>query len=118
VPDALRTVHATLRDPRVPARAKAEAAALLAVGLGPWDALPVIGELGLVSMTALALRRLVAGAGEEVVREHWTGTEQGLRVFLALARTGPAPLRLALRLAMSRRGTGPTGSTDVTPKDT
>ena len=103
VPAALRALHATVRDPRVPSRVKVEAASLLALGVGPWDALPVIGQLGLVAMSALAIRRLVSGAGEEVLREHWSGSDRGLRVFLALARSWGSPGRFALRLALSRR---------------
>jgi hypothetical protein len=98
LPDAGRLVVGLVRDPRVPPRAKVEAAGLIALGLGPWDAVPVLGEMSAVAMTTMALRRLVRLAGEDVVREHWQGSDAGLNVLLALVASGLRPTRAAMRL--------------------
>ena len=105
LPDTFRMFAGAVRDPRVPAWSKLQAAALLAVGLGPWDLIPVLGELELVAMAELALGRLVKGAGEDVMREHWPGSDEGFRVVMTLVDVGLRPRRVAWRLL--RRLGGP-----------
>jgi uncharacterized membrane protein YkvA (DUF1232 family) len=92
-----------LRDPRVPRRAKVTAGALIAVGLSPIDAIPLLGQTELVAAIALAARQLLRHTDEAVLREHWTGTEQGFRAVLWLADTGLRPSRMVLRLLSGRR---------------
>jgi uncharacterized membrane protein YkvA (DUF1232 family) len=98
LPDTFRMFLGVVRDPRVPMSSKAQAAGLLALGLGPWDLLPVVGELELVAMAGLAASRLAKGAGEDVLREHWAGSDEGFRVVMALVDAGLRPRRLAWRV--------------------
>jgi uncharacterized membrane protein YkvA (DUF1232 family) len=49
------------------------------------DFIPVAGQLDDVLIVAWVLRRLVRGAGAEIVRKHWRGPEQSLRLILRLA---------------------------------
>lgn len=82
--DVGRLIADLLRDPRVPAGSKA------LVGAGAVGALlralrrrRLVGavELGVLAM---AVRRLIADAGYELVQEHWRGTDAGFAWVLAL----------------------------------
>ncbi len=103
LPAIARMFAGVLRDPRVPRRAKVTAGALIAVGLSPIDAIPLLGQTELVAAIALAARQLLRHSDEAVLREHWTGTEQGFRAVLWLADTGLRPSRMVLRLLSGRR---------------
>jgi uncharacterized membrane protein YkvA (DUF1232 family) len=73
----------------VSGRHKALLVALLAYLAMPFDLvpdfIPVAGQLDDVLIVAWVLRRLVRSAGAEIVREHWQGPEQSLRLILRLA---------------------------------
>ena len=43
------------------------------------------GQLDDAILVALALRSLVRAAGAQIVREHWPGPDEALRVLLRLA---------------------------------
>jgi uncharacterized membrane protein YkvA (DUF1232 family) len=89
IPDCVLLVRGLLRDARVARRHKVLLVALLAYLAMPFDLvpdfIPVAGQLDDVLIVGWVLRRLVRGAGAEVVREHWHGPEQSLRLFLRLA---------------------------------
>lgn len=102
LPDVARMFAGVIRDPRVPAVAKVQAGALLALGLSPIDAIPVVGQVELVAMIALAARQLVKHAGEDVLHEHWSGPEDGFRVVMLLVDAGLRPRKLLLRLLRSK----------------
>jgi uncharacterized membrane protein YkvA (DUF1232 family) len=87
-----------VRDPRVPRIAKVQAGALVAIGLSPIDAIPVLGQTELVAAIALAARQLLKHSDEAVLRDHWTGTDRQFRTLLWLADTGLHPGRMAMRL--------------------
>lgn len=103
-PDVLRLLSGVARDPRVPRRAKTIAASFVALGLSPVDAVPVLGAVGLVVTVSLAVRALLEHAGEEVLEEHWHGSDEGLRLVRALAAAGPRPRRVAWHLIRRRHG--------------
>jgi len=89
VKDCLVLVRRLLRDPRVPRWRKLSLGLLVAylacpVDLIP-DFLPVIGQLDDALIAGWILRGLVRGAGPELLREHWPGEEDGLRLVLRLA---------------------------------
>ena len=90
VPDCVVLVRRLLGDPRVPRGAKAALGVLVVYLASPIDLVPdfvpVAGQLDDAILLALVLRRVLRGAGEEVVREHWPGPERSLRVVLALAQ--------------------------------
>ena len=49
------------------------------------DFIPVIGLLDDAIVVALALRSVLRAGGPELVRRHWPGPEESLRVVLRLA---------------------------------
>ena len=92
VPDCLVLFKRLLGDPRVPRRRKLVLGALavylaLPIDVVP-DFIPVAGQLDDAILVALVLRSLVRGAGSAVVREHWPGPEESLRIVLRLAGAG------------------------------
>lgn len=97
VPDAVVMLRGVLEDERVPRAAKLQTAALLAYIVSPIDVVPdfvpVLGQLDDGALAALAVRRLLAAAGEPVVREHWRGSERGLQMLLGLANALSVPSR-------------------------
>ena len=76
-------------DPRVPRREKILAGAAAAYLVLPLDLvpdfLPLVGQADDWWVALAALRRLVAGAGYEVVYDLWRGTDEGLAVVLSVA---------------------------------
>jgi uncharacterized membrane protein YkvA (DUF1232 family) len=89
IPDCLVLFKRLLADPRVPWPRKAALAATVAYLAMPFDLvpdfIPLAGQLDDALIVALALRGLLRGAGESVVREHWPGPEHSLRVICDLA---------------------------------
>jgi uncharacterized membrane protein YkvA (DUF1232 family) len=89
IPDCVVLCGRLLRDPRVPRRKKALLVALAGYLALPFDLvpdfIPVAGQLDDVVIVALALRSLVRGGGESIVREHWPGPENSLAIVLRLA---------------------------------
>ena len=89
VPDCVVLFGRLLRDPRVSRPRKAWlwlVAAYLALpfDLVP-DFIPVAGQLDDAIVVALALRAVLGGAGEALVREHWPGPRSSLELILRLA---------------------------------
>jgi uncharacterized membrane protein YkvA (DUF1232 family) len=89
IPDCVVLVKRLIGDPRVPRRRKLGLGLLVAylampIDLVP-DFIPVAGQLDDAIIVALVLRWLVRGAGAAIVREHWPGPEESLRVVLRLA---------------------------------
>jgi uncharacterized membrane protein YkvA (DUF1232 family) len=78
-----------VRDPRVPRRRKALLVALAVYLSSPIDLipdfLPIAGQLDDALLAGLALRAVLRGGGEELVREHWPGPQSSLEVVLRLA---------------------------------
>ena len=95
IPDCLLLVRGLLGDSRVRHRHKALLVALLAYLAMPFDLvpdfIPVAGQLDDVLIVAWVLRRLARGAGPEIIREHWRGPDQSLRLILRLAGVREAP---------------------------
>jgi uncharacterized membrane protein YkvA (DUF1232 family) len=89
LPDCLLLVRGLLRDRRVPRRHKVLLAALLGYLALPFDLvpdfIPVAGQLDDLLVVVWVVRRLLRGAGPEIVREHWRGPEQSLQLILRLA---------------------------------
>jgi uncharacterized membrane protein YkvA (DUF1232 family) len=91
IPDCVVLFKRLLGDRRVPRRAKVAVLLMLAYLAMPFDLvpdfIPVAGQLDdavLVGLTAGYVSRLT---GRELVTELWPGSDLGLRVILALART-------------------------------
>ena len=95
LPDVVSLLRDVAKDTRVPRRVKVEAFLAAAYLVLPIDVipdfLPGIGQLDDLAVLAWALRRLLLGAGEGVLREHWRGTPRGLEILLQVAATGLRP---------------------------
>jgi uncharacterized membrane protein YkvA (DUF1232 family) len=76
-------------DPRVPRGDKIVAALAAAYLVTPVDLIPdwipVAGQLDDLAMLVMAFRRLLNGAGYDVIYETWRGTDEGLALVLTLA---------------------------------
>ena len=89
IPDCVVLVSRLLADERVPRRRKLLLVALVAYLAMPFDLvpdfIPVAGQLDDVLVVAFVLRRFLRSGGEPLVREHWPGPEQSLRLVLRVA---------------------------------
>jgi uncharacterized membrane protein YkvA (DUF1232 family) len=89
LPDLGRLLRDLARDPRTPRRAKIIAAGAAGYVASPFDLLPDVvpgvGGLDDLLLVSWAIRRLVAIAGYDLVRELWTGTDGGFAVLIVLA---------------------------------
>ncbi len=108
LPNLVKLVTRLVRDPRVPRRHRMLALGALAYVVSPIDlipdAVPLLGPLDDVLVVALALRRLIHGAGPEIVDEHWDGGDSALEtvdtVIDWVVGLAPPPLQRAMdRLA-------------------
>jgi len=108
LPDVGRLFRDVARDDRVPRRVKVEVGLAAGYLVMPFDVIPDfipgIGQLDDVAIIAWAMRRLLLGAGESVLREHWQGSDRGLEVLLQLASAGFSPRRLAAALTLGMAG--------------
>jgi uncharacterized membrane protein YkvA (DUF1232 family) len=113
VPDAAAMLRGVLTDPRVPQSAKVEAGAALAYLVSPVNRMtswvPMVGKVDDVAVLAFALRRLLVGAGEPVLRDHWRGHPRGLEVLLGLTTALASPKGFLRRSAMVRALLGAAG---------
>ncbi len=121
LPDVVRLFRDVARDERVPRRVKVEVGLAAGYLLMPIDVipdfLPGIGQLDDVAVIGWAVRRLLLGAGEGILREHWHGSDRGLEVLLQIASAGFNPRRLLAGLALGglagRSGPGQSGPSVV-----
>ena len=104
VPRLGRLLWRLMRDPRVPARAKATLVILGAYLVSPIDLIPDVlpgGQLDDLVIAAFALDSILNRVPEHIVREHWDGDEDVLdvvREILDIA-TVFVPARLKKRFA-------------------
>jgi len=110
VPDVARLFRDVSKDPRVPKRVKYEVAAAGAYLLMPFDLIPDfipgLGQLDDIAIIGWAVRRLLMGAGEAVLREHWRGNDRGFEVLMQAAAAGLRPKKLFAALAFGAATTG------------
>jgi uncharacterized membrane protein YkvA (DUF1232 family) len=82
-------VSRLMRDSRVPRRRKLLLGALLGYLALPFDLIPdfipVAGQLDDVLLVALVLRLFLRSGDDALIREHWPGPEQSLRLVLRAA---------------------------------
>jgi uncharacterized membrane protein YkvA (DUF1232 family) len=92
IPDLLVLFKRLLGDRRVPRRSKVVVALTLAYLALPLDLvpdfIPVAGQLDDAIVVGLVLRYVLRRAGPEIVREHWPGGPEGLKLVLQLAGYG------------------------------
>jgi uncharacterized membrane protein YkvA (DUF1232 family) len=110
IPDVAVLFRDVAKDPRVPKRVKYEVAAAAGYLVLPFDLIPDfipgLGQLDDVAVIGWAVRRMLMGAGENVLREHWRGTERGLEVLLQAAAAGFKPRKLFAVLALGAAAVG------------
>ncbi len=106
LPDLVLMLRRVVADPRVPRQAKLEASGALAYLVSPrnriTNMLPVVGQLDDVAIVAFAFRRLVVGAGEPVLREHWRGSDRSFQLLLGATSALASPRGLMRKVAMVR----------------
>ncbi len=82
LPNIVKLLVRLMSDQRVSVRRKVFIGAVLGYVISPIDLIPDfvigIGRLDDVVLVSLAINHLMSGAQEEVVREHWDGTQDGL----------------------------------------
>ena len=89
LPDCIVLVRRRLRDPSLGRAPRLVLVALLAylampIDLVP-DFVPVAGQLDDAIVGVLALRYVLRAGGVEMLRRHWPGPSQSLRVVIRLA---------------------------------
>jgi uncharacterized membrane protein YkvA (DUF1232 family) len=79
LPRLARLLSRLLRDPRVSSADKILVGAVAVYVASPIDLIPdfipFLGQVDDLFAVSLVLMRLIGDAGEDVVREHWTGSE-------------------------------------------
>ncbi len=91
-------------DARVSAADKTILGAAIVYAVSPLDLIPdfipLVGQLDDLYLVALAIDRLLTNAGADLVREHWSGSENVLESLQgrldSLARFLPAPVERSL----------------------
>jgi uncharacterized membrane protein YkvA (DUF1232 family) len=89
IPDCIVLFRRLLADPRVSGWRKGAIIVLIAylampIDLVP-DFIPVAGQLDDVIIVALVLRLALRSGGPELLREHWPGPDQSLRLVSRVA---------------------------------
>ncbi|HKJ54904.1 MAG TPA: DUF1232 domain-containing protein [Nitriliruptoraceae bacterium] len=83
-----RLLWSVMRDPRVPVRAKVVAGAAAAYAISPIDVVPdfvpTAGYVDDVFVIVGSLRYLANLSGYEVLREHWSGSDEGFAILMGL----------------------------------
>ena len=89
IPDCIVLLRRLVGDPQVSRWRKLVLLALVAYLATPIDLvpdfIPVAGQLDDVIVAALALRLALRSGGPELLRRHWPGPEQSLRLIVRLA---------------------------------
>jgi uncharacterized membrane protein YkvA (DUF1232 family) len=88
IPDCIVLFRRLLSDSRISKARKLLIIALIGYLAMPLDLvpdfIPVAGQLDDAILVALVLRTVLRGGGPDLVREHWPGPEDSLRVILRL----------------------------------
>jgi uncharacterized membrane protein YkvA (DUF1232 family) len=89
VPDCVVLFRRLIGDPRLSRRRKVVLGLVVAYLAMPIDLIPdfipVAGQIDDAILVGLALRGIIRGAGEGIVRAHWPGPERSLLLLLRLA---------------------------------
>ena len=95
IPDLARLARGIATDDRVPGRTKVEASLMLGYVISPVnvipDVIPVLGQLDDAALLGIALRRVIDATGEDVLREHWHGSDRSWRVLMELTEVMGKP---------------------------
>lgn len=105
VPNIAKLLVRLMRDPRIPIRRKVLVGAVVGYVLSPIDLIPDfvvgLGKLDDVILISLAVDHLMRDSGDEIVREHWDGSVDGLDLVRSVFGWGadilPEPIRRRIR---------------------
>jgi uncharacterized membrane protein YkvA (DUF1232 family) len=90
LPDTVRLVRRLTADRSIPRRVRWRVWLLLVCLASPVDLIPdfvpVIGFADDAIITSVVLRHVIRRAGPEKIREHWSGTPDGLAVLTRMLR--------------------------------
>ena len=96
LPNMFRLLGRLIKDSRVPIAEKALFAAAIVYVIMPFDFIPdifpFIGQVDDVYLVALTLLRLVNRTDETIVREHWSGGGDIIKLTDSIAKLAPAIL--------------------------
>jgi uncharacterized membrane protein YkvA (DUF1232 family) len=95
LPDVLRLVKRLASDPTMPRGVRVRLALLLAylalpIDLTP-DFIPILGYADDAIIVAAVLRSVVRRAGQDAVRRHWPGTDEGYAALTRLTGIDQTP---------------------------
>ncbi|MCU7493756.1 MAG: YkvA family protein [Bacteroidota bacterium] len=84
-PDIFHLLYKVARDPEVPMSSKLKIGAAIAYFIAPIDLIPEaflgpIGYLDDITVAAYALNQLVGDVNPEIIRRHWAGDQDILRL--------------------------------------
>lgn len=92
LPNLAKLLFRLLRDKRVPIRRRLAMGVVAAYVVSPVDlipdAVPVIGGIDDILLLAFAIDYLLNASPEEVIGEHWDGSEDGLELVRGIAAWG------------------------------
>ncbi len=92
VPNLAKLLFRLLRDKRVPRRRRLSMAVVGAYVASPVDVIPdfvpVLGSIDDLLVLAFAVDYLLKASPEEVIEEHWDGSEDGLDLVRGIAAWG------------------------------
>ncbi|MGE5351370.1 MAG: YkvA family protein [Acidobacteriota bacterium] len=85
-PDLFHLLYKVIRDPEVPMKSKLKIGAAIAYFIAPIDLIPEallgpIGYLDDITVAAYALNQLVGDLNPEIIRRHWAGDQDILRLI-------------------------------------
>ncbi|MBW3620550.1 MAG: DUF1232 domain-containing protein, partial [Actinobacteria bacterium] len=89
LPDVAKLLSRVAKDRRVPWHAKLVAGGAIAYVVSPVDLIPDvlggIGQMDDIYVVTKALRYLFNTAGYDLLREHWSGSDDGFTLLLVVA---------------------------------
>lgn len=110
IPNFVKLMHGLIKDPRVPRRSKIALFFLAGYLVFPIDIIPDfipgIGQLDDIVLAALVLDGLINKVGEDVVRDHWHGSDDVLNVVKRILATAAAIVPGRLSRFFSGRASG------------
>jgi uncharacterized membrane protein YkvA (DUF1232 family) len=106
VPNLAKLLYRLLRDKRVPRNRRLSMALVGAYVASPVDLVPdfvpVLGSIDDLLVLAFAVDYLLKVSPEELIEEHWEGTEDGLELVRGIASWGVEMLPDRLKRLVSR----------------
>jgi uncharacterized membrane protein YkvA (DUF1232 family) len=89
IPDCIVLFRRLLGDPEIPRRRKLALGATIVYLAMPIDLIPdffpIIGQLDDAIICALVLRYVLRGGGPEMLRRHWPGPDESLKLIVRAA---------------------------------